>query len=269
MLTEVGTRDPNCKCPAGGSPRPNSILPGVTWCTCGPQKTLDLALTTETPEQEVNTKVLDGTPKLGEAKDLANVIREQFTELKKTPGKDEAMDMATNFGETSGPEKVHKPGEAKGLAATIKKENPKWEETESPTAINREEAYKLGEGPKPEETPKRKKAMEAVAAEAVEALEAVVINATKKAVEAIATEAVETLEGVDTAETAVKNATRSNNTKKALRALAMKAREAVEALDVMTPWRPLSSTPPLSTTTRRLWRLGPWRPTRLWRTEMS
>ena len=88
MLKETGTRDPNCKCPAGGRPRPSSILPGIIWCTCKTQR----------PTAKRNTE-------WREAKNLATATGTETTETEKTP----------------------KPGKAKEIDNTIEGETPKPE----------------------------------------------------------------------------------------------------------------------------------------------
>ena len=76
MLTEAGLRDPKCKCPAGGRPRPDSLLPGVTWCTCEPQDIKDptIAVKDKTTEME-ETSRSGNTPGVGEAREPAAVAR--------------------------------------------------------------------------------------------------------------------------------------------------------------------------------------------------
>ena len=53
-----GVRDQNCKCPAGGQPCPDSLLPGVTWCTCEPRglENPTIAVKDKTTEMEETSK---------------------------------------------------------------------------------------------------------------------------------------------------------------------------------------------------------------------
>ena len=88
MLKEAGVMDPNCKCYAGGRPRPDSILPGVTWCTCGPDsrtRETKETLQREAPKTGKLTGSSKGPPKTGETKEPANVIKNKNTDWEKTP----------------------------------------------------------------------------------------------------------------------------------------------------------------------------------------
>ena len=82
LLTETGTRDPNCKC------HPSSILPEVVWCTCKTQR----------PTGKRTTK-------WREAKNLATTIGTEITETEKTPEPGKAKELNNTIGgETPKPE---------------------------------------------------------------------------------------------------------------------------------------------------------------------
>ena len=93
MLTETGTKDPNCKCPTGGRPRPNSILPEVTWYTCETQRLTDRKTITlgsaKTPKE---------TNEWRDAKNLTTAIGREIAEAKKAPEPEKAKEINNTIG---------------------------------------------------------------------------------------------------------------------------------------------------------------------------
>ena len=110
--TEAGLKYINCRCPAGGRPRPRAIVQGVTWCSCGTRGQLDERTNTrdlpKTPE--TNTKDPKITTELGEEKNINKNTREETSDSPKKPREEETRNQDIDFKErTTKQDRIQKP----------------------------------------------------------------------------------------------------------------------------------------------------------------